>query len=135
MLTRGQIVLAWTPAVLYMGVIWLLSSLDLASLQVSRFPFGDKGVHFVEYSLLGLLLAHAALRTWPRHHPLRPSALAVLIAVLFGLLDEIHQAMVPGRSSDAFDVLADGIGSFAGASLRFAISIVVPNKLQPNEQR
>src|SRR5690606_18671510 len=56
---RAQLVLAWAPALAYMGVIWALSSMELGSISVSRFPLGDKGVHVVEYALLGFLVAHA----------------------------------------------------------------------------
>lgn len=114
-----------------MSVIWLLSSISL-TLPVDSFPLRDKGLHFVEYGVLGFLVAHAAFRTWPRHHPLRTASLAVLVAVLWGLLDEIHQAFVPGRSSDVLDLVADGAGAVAGASLRkvlfFAAGLITPSR-------
>ena len=87
-------VFAWLPAAAYMALIWLVSSLQLPSLAVDDFPLRDKGVHFVEYGILGFLLAHAAVRTWPRRHVLRTAGLAVLITLLWGLLDEIHQAFM-----------------------------------------
>lgn len=112
-----RLVLAWAPAVLYMTAIWLASSVAV-DLPIERFPLRDKGVHFVEYGVLGFLLAHAAFRTWPRHHHARTAAFAILVAVLWGLLDEIHQAFVPGRSSDALDLVADTLGAVAGAGVR-----------------
>lgn len=121
--SRAQLAVAWLPAILYMLVIWTVSSLALADVSVARFPFGDKGAHFVEYGVLGLLLAHAAFRTWPRHHPLRTAALAVLITLLWGFVDEIHQAFVPGRESEALDLVADGAGATLGAALRYAATL------------
>lgn len=118
---RASVALAWLPAVLYMALIWTLSSLSLSDVSVSRFPFGDKGVHFVEYGVLAFLLAHAAFRTWPRHHPLRTGSLAVLVASLWGFVDEVHQGFVPGRSSEVLDLVADAAGAVAGASLRYAL--------------
>lgn len=127
---RVTIALAWAPAVLYMALIWALSSTPLANVSLAGVPFGDKGAHFVEYGVLGFLVAHAAFRTWPRHHPFRTAALAVLITVLWAFLDEIHQAFVPGRASEALDLLADSAGALTGASartlLRYAASLVVP---------
>lgn len=118
---QGQRVLwAWAPALLYMGLIWTLSSFDL-DIPIERFPLRDKGVHVVEYGVLGFLLAHAAFRTWPRHHVVRTATLAVCITVLWGWLDEIHQAFVPGRSSEALDLLADTVGAFAGTGARAAV--------------
>ena len=112
-----RVALAWAPAVLYMSVIWVMSSFAV-ELPIERFPLRDKGVHLVEYGVLGFLLAHATFRTWPRHHHARTGALALLTAVLWGLLDEIHQAFVPGRSSDVLDLLADTLGAVAGVGAR-----------------
>lgn len=133
MTTRGQIALAWLPALVYMGVIWALSSTQLTSLPLSRFPFGDKGIHFVEYTILGFLVAHATLRTWPRHHPVRTALLAIFITCAWGFVDEIHQGMVPGRTSEALDLVADFSGATAGAMLRYA-ALLIP-RLAPQEER
>ncbi len=120
----GVVLAAWSPAAVYMAAIWALSSFTLAGLPIERFPLGDKGVHFVEYGVLGLLLAHACFRTWPRHHVLRTASLAVLVTLLWGFVDEIHQAFVPGRSSDVLDLVADGLGAMVGAGARYAASFV-----------
>ncbi len=121
--SRREVVLAWMPVVLYMAAIWTLSSLHLTDVPVRDFPLGDKGVHFVEYGILGFLVAHATLRSWPRHPALRTLPLAVLIAFGWGVLDEIHQAFVPGRSAEVLDLVADVLGASAGAALRFAVRV------------
>lgn len=131
---RLRVALAWLPALLYMALIWTISSLSLPDVSVSRFPLGDKGVHFVEYGVLAFLLTHAVFRTWPRHHPWRTASLAVLITVMWGFVDEIHQGFVPGRSSEGLDLVADSVGAIAGASVRYALGLVVP-KLAPEGQR
>ena len=112
-----RIALAWAPAVVYMALIWVLSSLEISA-PVEDFPLRDKGLHFVEYGALGFLLGHAAFRTWPKHHVLRTAALAVVITGLWAWLDEIHQAFVPGRTSDALDLVADCAGAVAGTTVR-----------------
>jgi VanZ family protein len=106
-----------------MGVIWALSSMELADLPVSRFPFGDKGVHFVEYAILGFLVAHATRSTWPRHHPVRTALLAIFVTCVWGFVDEIHQGMVPGRTSEVLDLVADFSGATLGAMLRFGVIV------------
>ena len=40
--------------------------------------------------------------------------LAVLMTVLWGILDEFHQSFVPGRDPDVFDVLTDLQGAILG---------------------
>ena len=107
---------AWGPALAYMLLIWALSSIS-TQLHFEFVPFQDKGVHFLEYGMLAALLAHAMRNTWPAWRSLSVFALAVVITVLWGLIDEIHQAYVPGRSSDVRDVLADALGGMAGACL------------------
>jgi len=71
----------------------------------------DKSGHTIGYALLGALLLRALAGgrlsgvTWGR------AVAAVVLATLYGVSDEFHQAFVPGRSADRFDVLADGIGA------------------------
>lgn len=131
---RASLLLAWAPAALYMAAIWALSSFRLAGLPIDRFPLGDKGVHFIEYGLLGLLLAHAMFRTWPRHHPARTATLAVLVTVLWGFVDEIHQAFVPGRSSDVLDLVADTAGAIVFAAARHAGALVTSRPAAETER-
>jgi VanZ family protein len=59
----------------------------------------DKVAHFVAYSILGLmLLATLSLVNIYKKIPVLP--LTVLLVVIAGLFDEIHQAFVPLRYSD-----------------------------------
>ncbi len=43
--------------------------------------------------------------------------LAVLLASLYGVSDEVHQAYVPGRSADLFDWVADTVGAGVGVGV------------------
>ena len=112
---------AWAPAVLYMALIFGLSSLHVVSPVVSIFPFRDKGAHFTEYALLGLLCARACRLTWRRRPWPRMLALGAFLATAWGLSDELHQVFVPGRSADARDLLADALGAVTGALLYEAL--------------
>jgi VanZ family protein len=40
----------------------------------------------------------------------RPQFFTVILGVVYALSDELHQKLVPGRSADIFDFLADCIG-------------------------
>lgn len=117
-----SIALAWLPAVLYMALIWALSSMALGELPIDRFPFRDKGLHLVEYLVLGFLVTHASLRTWPDRPRARIAAVALLVTCAWGVLDEIHQAFVPGRSTDLADVVADLMGALIGSTTRLGLS-------------
>lgn len=72
-------------------------------------PGLDKVAHFTAYSILGfMLLSILTLIDAYKKIPVLP--LAVLLVVIAGLFDEFHQAFVPARNSDAFDLLADFCG-------------------------
>ncbi len=116
--TLRDLVLAWLPAAAYMGLIWAVSSLEAPTFPTASFPLRDKGVHAVEYGVLGFLLAHACLRTFRDRASARVAMFAVLSGVLWGVLDEIHQAFVPGRSADLLDLVADSVGVAIGTVAR-----------------
>jgi VanZ family protein len=111
-----RLAMAWAPAVMYMSLIWALSSIQLPGVRVEDLPFKDKGVHFVEYAVLGFFAAHAIRATWRGRSESRVYLVAVLWAVGWGVLDEFHQAFVPGRDGDVYDLLADGLGAATGAA-------------------
>ncbi|HEX4353993.1 MAG TPA: VanZ family protein [Polyangiales bacterium] len=122
MSARTRRFLAWGPAAAYMLLIWGMSSF-VPNVDFSHVPFHDKGIHFVEYGTLSVLLYHAIYGTWRAWRPLTMFASAVALTVLWGITDEIHQAFVPGRSSDVHDVIADAIGAFAGAVAYLALRV------------
>jgi VanZ family protein len=107
---------AFGPAIAYMLLIWALSSIPI-QVDFSRVPLRDKGVHFVEYGALSVLLTHALRMTAPKRSVILVWAAAALSTVLWGAIDEIHQAFVPGRFSDAGDLIADACGAAVGAAL------------------
>jgi VanZ family protein len=110
-----RIAIGWLPAAAYMALIWTLSSMPIA-LPLSSIPFKDKGIHVAEYGVLAGLYAYAVHRTWPLQWWLRTLVFAALLAFSWGYLDELHQAFVPGRNSDAMDLLADLIGALSGSA-------------------
>ena len=71
---------------------------------------GDKVAHLGAYTVLGVTLAWGR-----RREPSPPPHLVlVLLGVGYGLLDELHQAYVPGRDPSGWDVLVDTIGTVLG---------------------
>lgn len=104
--------LAWLPALAWMGVIFGLSSLG----EVPGDSEGTGGFakdalgHLAEYGVLTLLLWWAFRRTW---RPLEHWALLLAFAVsfLYGGSDEFHQTMVPGRDGNLLDLSLDMLGA------------------------
>ncbi len=114
----------WVPAFAYMALIFLLSSMHLTAPAIEDVPFQDKGVHFLEYLVLGSLCAYATRHTWPAHAALRTHALGFFLSTAWGFSDELHQAFVPGRSADVADLFADALGSLAGVGLFVAVGLL-----------
>ncbi len=111
-----RVPLAWLPAGIYMVLIWMVSSFPIPKEDIfgDHIPFKDKGIHAVEFCVLAVLWMHASLRTWPARSPLRHAMATGWVVLHWGLLDEMHQALVPGRNSEWLDLLADGVGATAG---------------------
>ena len=85
-----------------MLLIWLASS--RSEVASTGFLGEDKIVHFFVFGLLATLLART---DWTARRPW----LAVLLASLYGLLDEAHQSFTPGRMVDVADWVADTLGA------------------------
>ena len=108
---------------------WCVPGLGMAALwwSSSRVPGGDlpafggalvhNAMHVVAYGLV----AGSAWLAWSRapagaRQRLRSTG-AWALGALYGVVDELHQAYVPGRDCSMFDVLSD----FAGAALAVAL--------------
>jgi VanZ family protein len=106
--TASRLLVAyWLPAALCAAAVLFLGSRPNLKPPVS-FPFVDKLLHMSEYGVLGILLTRAVRASWDAATPAALAALCLGVAI--GTADEVHQAQVPGRSSDAFDLLADTAG-------------------------
>ncbi len=122
----------FAPAAVWAGAIFFASSFDWrrvvlpkgeGGLGLGRLLLGavtwalrqlpaaippDKAIHALVFGLLALWL-------WlpSRARPAARGLIAIGLATAWGVLDEVHQAFVPGRSSDAWDLLADFVGAVA----------------------
>jgi len=111
----------WGPVILQMAIIFGASALTEPSL-----PGGvsDKSGHFTGYLILAALLVRALARGRMEGITWRAILLGVLGATVYGVSDEIHQRLVPGRSPDLADILADGLGAAAGGALCGILRVV-----------
>ncbi len=102
----------------WMGLIFYLSSLEAAAVPDALSQLGwvrEVGVHAVLYTVLGGL-ALLTLWVWivrPDRRLLWAGA-AMAFGMLHGVLDEVHQSFVPGRSASPFDLLIDALASVVG---------------------
>ena len=81
-------------------------------------PYLDKLVHFVFYLLFVILGGLMWQSGKPMNSTLKKTILWVVIAVLYGLLMEALQDLLPiDRSAEIFDVLANTLGAVMGGLL------------------
>lgn len=105
------------PLLLYSSFIFYTSSFpNLPTIRgvVTQEPVpegawtGDQIEHILVYSFLAFLFYRAIMQT--KYHRVGVVA-AILFCVVFGLIDEMHQAFVPGRTFSLLDILWNFIGS------------------------
>lgn len=128
----------WVPVILWMAVIFLLSTDQFSAQRTSlivepilRFLFPHvsdqtidmahllvrKSGHLLEYFVLGLLLFRA-FRGGSVDSPVHRKAFAAaLVLLLYAASDELHQVFVPGRTPSPPDVLIDFTGGLLGITL------------------
>ncbi|MCZ6697238.1 MAG: VanZ family protein [Acidobacteria bacterium] len=105
----------WGPVLLYVGVIFTLSSF-------SHVPWGniapDYISHAVEYFGLSLLMVRALNDGLAQPVPPRRLLITLSLCVACGILDELWQKFVPDRRlADVLDVLSDAAGAGIGLGL------------------
>lgn len=100
-----------------MVLIYFSSSISGEDIPKIDVPNIDKLFHFVEYFILGALLARAFVNSFPKFGLKRVLFLSILIASAYGVLDEFHQRFVFERSPEIFDVIFDIMGSSLGILL------------------
>ena len=98
------------PAIGWASLILIATSIPVPAPLASASPAGaDKLVHVTMYAVLAWLSARALAL------PSTRGALIVVASVAaFGVLDELHQHFIPGRSTDVSDLVADIVGACVG---------------------
>jgi VanZ family protein len=98
------------PALLWAVLIFVLSSIPQLTPPPVGFQISDKIYHFLEFGVFGWLLVRSLTRLYPHRRRGTGVLLAALLGILWGGLDEVHQAFVPGRDASVLDGLADAAG-------------------------
>ena len=112
--------LIYSALILYW--ILLLTATSIPSSSMPDIKISDKIEHFGAYAGLTVLLT-AALLVQQKSRYLRRSAftLSIMFASLYGLLDELHQTLIPGRNCSLDDWIADFAGALTGALIIYIL--------------
>jgi VanZ family protein len=112
----------WLLPILYLLLTFVLSG--MSSPQVP-FSVDTNLLHYPEYAVLSFLLIRALHAGKPGLPSLFKFLLTFLLAAVWGFLDEVHQAFVPGRVPDILDLFHDAIGALFGLAFFFLIKKIL----------
>lgn len=98
---------SWMIVLLIGGIIFYMSSLQFDPAPFIGFSFKSIVYHFFVFLFFALFLLIALLRGCRN---LNLFILGVLIAVFYGISDEIHQFFVPGRACCFEDIMINSAG-------------------------
>ena len=114
-----RFLLYWLPALVWMGVVFAASAQpQLPEIGEAGSPldqFAHKAAHIAVFAVLTGLYYRLLGQYLPVPGDLR--LLAVSLAVIYGLGDELHQMLVPGRNGRLVDVAVDAVGCGAAMLL------------------
>lgn len=113
LLERNKVVLVYLPLIFYWILLFTLTTLPTES--VPSVGVNDKVEHLLAYFGLSFLL-YLALLFQKRSIILKNYAVLFTFLVVFayGITDEVHQLLIPGRSCELLDFLADMLGGVIG---------------------
>lgn len=108
---RVSAAVAYAPALLWAALLlWLGGRSDVPA-PTTDLPL-DKLAHFVLYGVLGWLAAAGRERAGG------PAPWIVsLLAIACGVLDELHQRTVPGRSAELADAAVDAVAVIVASAI------------------
>lgn len=115
----------WAPPFLIAAIQFGLSSWSSPPQVPFRFPGWDKVMH----GLIYFVMAVATLRAIRGYHQFtfkKSFKIAMLLCIVYGMTDEIHQVFVPGRAPEWQDWIADAVGSLLGGCAWFVWEKIAP---------
>lgn len=104
------------PAIGWALLIFIGSSIPSKYFPASKIFSYDKLIHIVLFFIFGVLV-YRAFTPFNDQNGVKKSRLifSILIVVGYGIFDEFHQGLVPGRSLDFYDGVADTVGGLLAA--------------------
>jgi VanZ family protein len=110
------------PAARYLLIVWIITIIVVSSLPTLPTPKIHSGeyiirldylFHFCEYGLLAFL-AYLSFAGKEFRISLKKFLIITLLLIIFAVLDEFHQKLIPGRSFNLKDIASNICGIVAG---------------------
>lgn len=129
-LEYGKQISAWLPLVLWAALIFKLSSgsVPVASpVYWQDFVF-KKTAHVVFFGIFSVL-SYRALRI-NRQNSKLSAILAIILTIIYGISDEIHQSFTQTREARVRDVGFDTLGALISMAVLYYVIPNTPEKFQ-----
>jgi len=101
----------WLPVFLYAVVIFYFSSLPRIPPEIVRIIPETFILHAIEYAIFTFLLFRAFTNSKNIMLKNNKILLSIIIATVYGIINEFYQNFIPGRIYSVFDMIANFIGS------------------------
>lgn len=112
-LEKRKVWLVYIPLVVYWLILFTATTLPAEKLP--SIGFTDKLNHFIAYFILAVLVNLMLIFQRKSRLLFEKAPMATIIICLFyGAADELHQMLIPGRSAETLDWVADASGTFVG---------------------
>ena len=133
-LEKRKVWLVYIPLVVY----WLIL-FTATTLPAERLPsvgFTDKVNHFIAYFILAVLVNLTLIYQRKSRLIFEKAPIAtVIICLFYGAVDELHQLLVPGRSAETLDWVADASGALFGIIIVYFLLNKLRYRLEFKEVR
>ena len=120
---------------LFLGVYWSALALGTHWPHMSHHAtvqYNDKLAHYVGYAGLAFLIS--VFWSIRRRISWRAILVILVLCMAYGVLDELSQMLVPGRSAQVADWVADSVGALSGIAVFLALRMMFKNVVQWEEQ-
>jgi len=105
------------PWQMLLVIIFILSSISQQNLPDFTREVSDKILHFIVFGLLGFFMIHSFKNSYSQVIQKYAAGWAIIFTSGYGIVDELHQILVPGRSCSLGDWLADTAGALLAVTL------------------
>ena len=90
----------------------------------------DKQMHFLGYGAISFLLGIIMIFISDNQHVKQNTSLIWFVLVIIGIIEEYRQYMIPNRSAEFLDAIANLMGVTIGLAIPLLISYVIRNRKQ-----
>lgn len=132
MIKRHSLLLGRVASILLL-IYWaaLATGTHVPAYVIGPAGYNDKVAHFFGYFGLAFLMC----LTWATHRVFRLRSALVIwgVVIVYGMVDELLQIPVPGRTGEVMDWIADASGAFLGILVFSLVLAIIPRRTPPGE--